>query len=90
MTRGANNQSVPTKPDPPEVQLKLLLMRVIDQEIRRRYRTLNEAAHVSTISRELLSRVRHGDHRRCSIAAVLRIAVQLNITIKISVEVAGT
>jgi predicted XRE-type DNA-binding protein len=86
MTHGAKNGSALGPPEPPEARLKLLLMDCIDEGIRQRYRTLQEAAHVSNINRELLSRVRRGEHRRCSIAALLSIAEQLQIHIRINVR----
>jgi predicted XRE-type DNA-binding protein len=82
----AKNGSVSARQEPPEVKLKRALMACIDEGIRKRYRTLQEAAHVSKINRELLSRVRHGEHRRCSIASLLSIAERLRIHIKIEVQ----
>jgi hypothetical protein len=86
MTRGAKNGSVSGRLEPPEARLKLALMACIHEGIRERYRTLQEAARVSKINRELLSRVRHGEHRRCSIASLLGIAERLQIHIKINVR----
>lgn len=86
MTQGAKNGSVLGRPEPPEARLKLALMACVDEGIRERYRTLQEAARVSKINRELLSRVRHGEHRRCSIASLLSIAERLQIHIKIDVQ----
>jgi len=86
MTHGAENGSVSGRPEPPEARLKLALMASIDEGIRERYRTLQEAAHASKINRELLSRIRHGEHRRCSIASLLSIAERLQIHIRIDVE----
>ena len=86
MTRRAKNGPVSGQPEPPEVRLKLALMASIDEGIRKRYRTLEEAARVSKISRELLSRVRRGEHRRCSIASLMSIAERLQIHIKINVR----
>ncbi len=86
MRSGARIGTAPAQPVTPEVGLKLALMTAIDEGIGRRYRTLKEAAHIANVSRELLSRVRHGDHRRCSIASLLSIADRLKIHIKIDVE----
>jgi len=86
MTRGAKNGSASGRPEPPEARLKLALMAAIDEGIRERYRTLQEAARVTKINRELLSRVRHGEHRRCSIASMLSIADRLQIHITIDVQ----
>jgi hypothetical protein len=86
MTHGAKYGSMSGRPEPPEARLKLALMACIDEGIRERYRTLQEAAHISKINRELLSRVRHGEHRRCSIASLLSIAERLQIHIKINVR----
>jgi Helix-turn-helix domain len=86
MTIGANNGSVSGGREPPEARIKLALMACIDEGIRERYRTLQEAARVSMINRELLSRVRHGEHRRCSIASLLSIAERLQIPIKIDIQ----
>jgi hypothetical protein len=86
MTHGASNGSMSGRPEPPEARLKLALMACIDEGIRERYRTLQEAARVSKINRELLSRVRHGEHRRCSIASLLSISERLQIHIKINVR----
>jgi hypothetical protein len=61
-------------------------MACIDEGIRQRYRTLQEAAHVSKINREILSRVRNDQHRRCSIASLLSIAERLKIHIKINIR----
>ncbi len=88
MTLGAKNDSRFRRREPPEARIKLALMASIDEGIRQRYRTLQEAAHVSKCNRELLSRVRHGKHRRCSIASLLRIAERLKIHIKIDVRLA--
>ncbi len=90
MTHGAKNGLVSVRQEAPETRLKLALMASIDEGIGRRYRTLKEAADVSKISRELLSRVRHGDHRRCSIASLLSIADRLRIHIKINVQLVPT
>ncbi len=86
MTQGAKNGSVSGRPKPPDARLKLALMACIDEGIRQRYRTLQEAAHVSKINRELLSRVRHGEYHRCSIASLLSIAERLHIHIIINVR----
>ena len=74
------------RPEPPEARIKLALMACIDEGIRERYRTLKEAARVSKINREILSRVRHGEHRRCSIAFLLGVAERLQIHIRINVQ----
>ena len=86
MTHDTKNGSVSGPPEPPEARLKLVLMACIDKGIRQRYRTLQEAAHASKINRGLLSRVRHGEHRRCSIASLLSIAERFQIRIKIHVQ----
>jgi hypothetical protein len=80
------NCSVSDQPEPPAARLKLALMGCIDESIRERYRTLQEAARTSKIDREILSRIRHGRHRRCSIASLLGIAERLQIHIKINVR----
>jgi Helix-turn-helix domain len=86
MKHDAKNGSVSGRPEPPEARLKLLLMAYIDEGIRQRYRTLQEAAHVSNVNRELLSHIRHGQHRRCSIASLMRIADQFQLHIRINVR----
>lgn len=86
MTQGVKNGSVSGMPEPPEARLKLALMACIDEGIRERHRTLQQAAHVSKINRELLSRVRHGKHRRCSIASLMSIAERLQIHIRIDIR----
>lgn len=86
MRHGAKNGPVSRRPEPPEARLKLALMAYIDEVIRERYRTLQEAARVSETNRELLSRVRNGEHRRCSIASLLSIAERLQIHIRIDVQ----
>jgi hypothetical protein len=90
MRGGARNRLVSAQPAAPEAKLKLALMACIDEGIRERYRTLQEAARVSKINRELLSRVRHGEHRRCSIASLLSIAERLQIHIKIDIQLVRT
>lgn len=86
MTHGAKNGAVSGRPEPPEARLKLALMAYLDEGIRERYRTLQEAARVSKINRELLSRVRRGEHRRCSIASLLRMADRLKVHITVDVQ----
>ena len=88
MTPNAGNCVAPKTPEPPEARLKLAVMDVINEGIRRRYPTLQKAAHSGRIDRVLLSRIRHGHYRRCSIACLFRVADRLGIDIKIDVRLA--
>lgn len=90
MRSGTRNPTAPAQPTTPAVNLKLALMAAIDEGIGQRYNTLQEAARVANVGRELLSRVRRGDHRRCSIVSLLRIADQLRIHIRIQIELVST
>lgn len=83
---GVKNRIAPANRHLAHVQLKLLLMAAIDEGVRRRFGTLQEAANTAGIDRALLSRVRHGDHRRCSIASLLCLAEELHVHIKIDVQ----
>ena len=67
--------------------VKLLLMRVINEEVTRRFRSLKEAAQVTGVGYEVLSRIRGGDRSRCSIERLIDISIRLNITITVDVRI---
>jgi hypothetical protein len=71
-----------------DAQLKLVIMRLIDARVREGFNTLQEAAGAAGINRVLLSRIRAGDHRRCSIAALLAVAERLGVRLRIEVRLA--
>jgi hypothetical protein len=72
-----------------EALLKTVIMRYIDYGVRRRYRTLRRASECSGVDYSTLSRIRHQRTRRVSVAALLRIADQLEIGIKITIGLAA-
>ena len=77
------------RPDlPAEIMLKLLLMDLIDAGATKRYHTLQAAALATGIDRVLLSRIRHGNHRRCSIGTLFNLADVLGIRLRIEVQLA--
>ncbi|MGA8708572.1 MAG: hypothetical protein WB646_16480 [Steroidobacteraceae bacterium] len=79
-------EGLPKPRIPADVEFKLVLMSFIDEGVRQRYDTIRVAARVAGVGRELLSRIRSGDHKRCSIATLFSIADRLGIDIRIRVE----
>ena len=71
---------------PDAVEMKLLLMAIIDERFRQLYPTLKEAAQANKIDRALLSRLRNGDHSRCSFRSLFKMVEQLRIKVTIDVQ----
>jgi hypothetical protein len=75
-----------------EAQIKLALMRAIDADLRRRYRTLAEAAEAigtdapMSLAWPCLSRLRHGHHRYFSIPWLLRLASAAHVHIRFKID----
>lgn len=71
-----------------EAQLKVALMRAIDSDLKRRYRTLAQAAEAigPTITWQRLSRIRSGRHEYFSINWLFRLADAAHVHIRISVD----
>jgi hypothetical protein len=69
-----------------EAQFKLALMRAIDSDLRKRFRTLAEAAEYADVTWMRLSRMRSGRHEYFSVNWLFRLAATANVHIRISVD----
>ena len=69
-----------------EAQFKLALMRVIDDDLRRRFRTVTEAAEFANVPWFRLSRIRSGRHELFSVNWLFTLATKAKIPIRINVE----
>jgi Helix-turn-helix domain len=76
----------PTAPLDAQAQFKLALMRAIDTDLKRRFRTLSDAAEFAAIDMYRLSRIRHGRHECFSINWLFDLARAAQVHIKISVN----
>lgn len=65
---------------------KIEIMKVIDRDLRRRYRTLEETALNTGADFFRLSRLRSGRHDQFSIGWLFRLAKQAGVRIRISVH----
>lgn len=68
-----------------EAKFKLAIMRVIDTDLRERFRTLEEAADHANVGFTRLSRLRSQRHDQFSIAWLFRLARDAGVHIKINV-----
>lgn len=73
-------------PQSAEVQLKLALMRAIDTDLKRRFRTLAQAAEFANVDHMRLSRIRSGRYEYFSINWLFRLAQAAHVHIRISVD----
>jgi predicted XRE-type DNA-binding protein len=81
--------AAPVLEEPPksaEVQLKLALMRAIDTDLKRRFRTLADAAEFANVDHMRLSRIRSGRYEYFSIQWLFRLAQTAKVHIRISVD----
>jgi predicted XRE-type DNA-binding protein len=76
----------PTAPLDAQAQFKLALMRAIDTDLKKRFRTLADAAEHAGIDMYRLSRIRHGRHECFSINWLFDLAAVADVHIKISVN----
>lgn len=77
---------VPGAPPSAEAQLKIALMRAIDTDLRRRFRTLADAAEFTDVTWQRLSHVRCGRHELFSVAWLFDLADAAQVHIRISVD----
>lgn len=68
-----------------EQKFKLEIMRVIDKDLRKRFRTLEEAADHANVGFTRLSRLRSERHDQFSIGWLFRLAKQAGVRIRINV-----
>lgn len=73
-------------PLPAEAQFKLALMRAIDADLQKRFRTLQEAADFADVTWMRLSRVRSGRHEYFSVNWLFRLAAAAKVRIRVSVD----
>lgn len=69
-----------------EAQFKLALMRAIDTDLKRRFRTLADAADFADVTWMRLSRMRSGRHEYFSVNWLFRLAAAAEVHIRISVD----
>lgn len=71
-----------------EAQIKLALMRAIDADLSRRYRTLSEAAEAIgvDVTWMRLSRIRGGRYEYFSIKWLLRLCAAANVHIRFEID----
>ena len=69
-----------------EAQFKLLLMRAIDSDLKRRFRSLAEAAEFADVTWPRLSRLRNGRHELFSVNWLFQLAKTAKVHIRISVD----
>lgn len=75
-----------TAPKSAEVQLKLALMRAIDTDLKKRFRTLADAAEFADVDHMRLSRIRSGRYEYFSITWLFRLAETAKVHIRINVD----
>jgi hypothetical protein len=68
-----------------EAKFKLAIMQVIDQDLRARFRTLEEAADHANVGFTRLSRLRSARHDQFSIGWLFRLAKDAGVRIRIHV-----
>lgn len=69
-----------------EARFKLAIMNLIDQDLRKRFRTVEEAAEFADVDRFRLHRIRGGRHDQFSIAWLFKLARAAKVRIRISIE----
>jgi len=69
-----------------EARFKLALMRAIDDDIKKRFRTLAEAADYADVPWLRLSRIRSGRHEYFSVGWLFALAEKSKVHIRISVD----
>jgi hypothetical protein len=69
-----------------EARFKLALMNIIDQDLRERFRTVEEAADFANINYHRLYRIRARRHDQFSIAWLFKLARSANVAIRINIE----
>jgi len=77
---------MPELPLTAEARFKLELMRVINDDLERRFRTLAEAADYADVTWMRLSRMRSGRHEYFSVNWLFRLAASAGVHIRISVD----
>ena len=68
-------------------EFKLSLMRLIDEDLARRFSSLKEAAPVVGVSYDTLCRIRSRDQSRFSVVRLIRMAARFNIRITVDAQV---
>jgi predicted XRE-type DNA-binding protein len=69
-----------------EARFKLAIMKVIDRDLRERFRTLEEAADHANVGFTRISRLRNGHHDQFSIGWLFRLAKDAGVRIRINVD----
>ena len=69
-----------------EARFKLLLMQLIDDHIRTRFRTLEEAADTADVTWQRLSRLRSNRHELFSVGWLFKLAKGAGVRLRINVE----
>lgn len=71
-----------------EAQIKLALMRAIDADLKRRYRTLIEAADAigGNLAWDQLSRIRNGRYEHFSLRWLLQLAANAQVHIRFHID----
>lgn len=69
-----------------EAQFKLALMRAIDSDLKKRFRTLQDAADYADVTWMRLSRIRSMRHEYFSVNWLFRLADAAKVHIRISVD----
>lgn len=82
--------SPPDEAPPPilddEARFKLAIMNIIDEDLRYRFRTMEEAAEFANVNDKRLSRMRSHRHDQFSIAWLFKLAKSAHVRIRINVE----
>jgi hypothetical protein len=76
----------PQGPYEAETQLKLALMRAIDADLKKNFRTIGEAAEYLEVEYMRLCRIGTGRHEMYSINWLFRLAEAAQVHIRISVD----
>lgn len=71
---------------PDEAKFKLALMNIIDQDLRKRFRTVEEAAAFADVDDKRLVRLRSRQHEQFSVAWLFKLAKNAKIRILINLE----
>lgn len=67
-------------------RVKLALMDLIDEDLRERFRTLEEAADFANVDSNRLSRMRSRQHEQFSIGWLFKLARSAKVRIRIKIE----
>jgi hypothetical protein len=69
-----------------EARFKLALMTIIDQDLRERFRTVEDAAEYADVDRFRLHRIRAGRYDQFSVSWLFKLARAAKVRIRINID----